>query len=83
MVDKKNLYGADGLIVVDCPIETVVERLVATRGLSIEEAEARIENQIPRVERIQLADYVIDNGGSLEALEVQIKRCWSWMSSFR
>ncbi len=81
VVNRDNLYGADGIIVVDCPIEIVLQRLVGSRGLSPEDARSRIENQISRVERRRLADFVVDNSGSRSELETEIQRCWEWMYS--
>ncbi len=71
--------GASAVIVVDCPVEVAIERLVEHRGFDRADAEARIAAQYTREERLALADFVVDNGGDLEALEAEVDRCWSWL----
>jgi len=58
----------DGLIVVTCPRTVRVERLVAARGLRVPEVEQRLDAQTPPEQKVALADWVIDNKGSLEEL---------------
>ena len=73
--------GMGRVIVVDAPVEVAVERLVEQRGLSEEDARARIANQISRDERLALADFVVDNGGDLDQLDREVDRCWDWLVS--
>lgn len=68
-----------GIIVVDCDEAVAVERLVAHRGFSAEDARARIAAQATREHRRAVADRVIDNSGDLDALEPQLDACWNWM----
>jgi len=63
----------DKIIVVDVPPEVQIERAVA-RGMSRDDAARRIARQMPRDERLRYADYVIDNGGDVRALEVATHR---------
>jgi dephospho-CoA kinase len=58
----------DRIVVVDVPVELQIERGVA-RGLPRDEVMRRIAHQMPREERVQHADYVIDNRGDAAALE--------------
>jgi dephospho-CoA kinase len=67
------------LIVVDAPLEVAIERLVAQRGMSEDDARARIGKQISREERVAKADRVIDNGGDLAALDRQLDDLWTWL----
>lgn len=69
------------IIIVDCSTELAVERLVAHRGFSVEDAEARIAAQVSREERLSYADFVIDNNGDLEHLTAEIDRCQAWLVS--
>ncbi len=62
----------DAVVVVDVPVETQVERMVALRGMSHEEAEARIAAQATREERLAIATYVIDNTGTLDQLRTRV-----------
>ena len=70
-----------GKIVVDCEIETAVSRLVAHRGFKEEDARSRIEKQSTRKQRLQHADYVINNNGPEQNLNEQVDACWTWMQS--
>ncbi|HLN77722.1 MAG TPA: dephospho-CoA kinase [Nocardioidaceae bacterium] len=62
----------DAVVVVDVPVETQVERMVALRGMSREDAEARIAAQASREERARIATYVIENTGTLEDLRERV-----------
>jgi dephospho-CoA kinase len=65
----------DRIVVVDVDPETQLARAVA-RGLTREEAARRIAHQMPRDERLQHADYVIDNSGDLQAAESETRRVY-------
>lgn len=78
-IATKDRFSFGAIIVVDAPEEVAVERLVAQRGFSEEDARARIAAQMGREERRILADFVIDNSGSRDALEKEINRAWSWL----
>src|SRR6185295_2332789 len=54
-------WNMDGVLVVDAPIEVAVDRLVRHRGMTEEDALARIAAQATREQRRALADVVIDN----------------------
>ena len=71
-------YGLAGVIVVDAPLDLVLERLVTKRHLDRSDAESRIANQASRQERIARADYVIRNTGTLDGLEEMVGRAWTW-----
>lgn len=73
--------GLCGVIVVDVPVDVAVERLVAHRGFSEEDARSRIVNQASRDARLAIADKVIDNSGDIAALEAQVEDVWSWALS--
>lgn len=70
-----------GIIVVDTDPEIALERLVRHRGFDEKDAKARIANQASREARRAVADRVIDNSGTLEELEPQIRFVWSWIST--
>jgi dephospho-CoA kinase len=71
----------DLVVVVDVPPEVAIERLVEMRGMSLEDARARIAAQAGRDERLAAADVVIDNSGSREALQEQVARLWREIGS--
>ena len=70
-----------GIVVVDADPEVAVQRLVARRGLSDDDARSRIANQAEREARLAVADFVIDNNGTVEDLEPQIDACYRWACS--
>jgi dephospho-CoA kinase len=77
---KKHLLSlVKGVLVVDTPIETAIDRLVHVRGLTEDEARARIAAQATRPERLQLADFVILNNGTMKELGEMTERAWAWM----
>lgn len=65
------------VVVVDCPIEVALERLVGLRGMDRADAEARVAAQIGRSERLAGADLVVDNGGDRDALDPQLDALWA------
>ena len=79
----KEAYGAGGVIVVDCPVDEAVRRLIEFRGFSEADARARVAAQVDRETRLAMADFVIDNGGTPEALTPQIDACWTWLIGLR
>ncbi|MEV5378736.1 dephospho-CoA kinase [Streptomyces nondiastaticus] len=66
----------DLVIVVDAGTETRLDRLVRLRGMTPEEARARMTAQATREARLAVADIVIDNDGPLETLEPQVAKVW-------
>ena len=58
------------------PVEVQIERTVARDGCTREEAEARIAAQMPIDEKKAMADYVIDNSGTPEETEKQVRALW-------
>ena len=62
----------DAVIVVDVPTEVQVERMVALRGMSREEAESRIAAQATREDRLAIATYVIENTGTMDDLRLRV-----------
>lgn len=72
-----------GTIVVDLDHDTAVERLVRYRDFDAEDARRRIASQVPREQRLQAADFVVDNRGTLEELNREIDRAWRWLEELR
>ena len=67
------------VVVVDCPTDIALERLLSQRGFDRADAEARIRSQISREERVEEADYVLDNSGDRAALEGEVAKLWDWL----
>ncbi|MFC5752583.1 dephospho-CoA kinase [Actinomadura rugatobispora] len=66
----------DLVVVVDAPVETQLERLTGRRGMTGEDARARIAAQASREDRRAIAHHVIDNSGSLDDLRAQVDDLW-------
>lgn len=66
----------DLVVVVDASDETRLERLVRLRGMTEEEARARMAAQATREQRLAVADLVIDNDGPLEELAPRVREVW-------
>lgn len=71
--------GLQGIIVVDCPEDVAVARLVAQRDMAEDDARARVAAQASREQRLAIADFVVDNGGERDELAAEVERCWRWI----
>ena len=70
----------DATLVVWAPEQAQVERQIARDGCSREEALRRIRAQLPLHEKKALADFVIDNSGTPEETERQVRALWETLS---
>ena len=61
---------------VDCPPDVALTRLVEDRGLSHDDARARMAAQLPRAERCADADVVLDNSKDPETLRQLVDALW-------
>jgi dephospho-CoA kinase len=66
----------DVVVVVDASPETQLDRLVRLRGMSEEDARARMAAQATREKRLEIADIVIDNDVPLNELERRVTDVW-------
>jgi len=73
LLESKNPYVVDRILVVDCPQPLQIERVVTRDKLSAEQAQAIVASQMPRPERLARADDVIDNSAGPELLAEQVK----------
>ena len=62
----------DRLIVVDCPEELQKLRIAARNGYSQAEIDLILSGQASRMERLGVADYIIENVGSKEDLRLSV-----------
>ena len=58
--------------VVSCDRSLQIARLQQRNGLTLEQAQARIDNQLPLPDKVALADIVLNNDADLEHLYAQI-----------
>jgi dephospho-CoA kinase len=74
-------YPLGLLVVVDCPEEVAVRRLVEERGMDEADVRRRMAAQASRAERLAAADVVIDNSGDLADLEPQVAALWRTLTT--
>lgn len=63
----------DYLVVVDCPEETQIQRVMHRSNLTRAEVESILKAQVSRQERLTLANAVIDNQGKLSELKSSVQ----------
>ena len=79
LVETGGAYSVDGVVVVDCPEELAVTRLVEQRGMNEVDVLRRMAAQASREERTAAADLIIHNDGSLDDLRAQVDETWEWI----
>jgi dephospho-CoA kinase len=62
----------DAIIVVACPRDMQLQRLMERNKLSKEDAEKRIAAQLPIDQKVKKATYVINNDGTFEQTDAQV-----------
>ena len=72
LVETGQADQADRVVVVDVSRDTQLSRLLDRDGVTQESAERTLAAQATREERQAIADYLINNEGSLEALHSQV-----------
>lgn len=67
----------EAIVVVTAPEDVRVDRVLESRGMSADQARARIRSQASDEERLALATHVIDNSADRDALEREVDRVWA------
>jgi dephospho-CoA kinase len=70
----QHLFDLTLLVLIES--EEQIRRLMARNHISREEAQNRLNSQMPIDEKITLADIVIDNKGSIAETEKKVKKVW-------
>jgi dephospho-CoA kinase len=68
--------AADKVVVVTAGLEQQVRRLKKRAGLERNEVMQRIQSQMPLEKKARMADFIIDNSGSIRETAQQAKRIW-------
>ena len=76
LVEQNMADAYDVVVVVDCDDEVRMQRLIAQRGMSESDARARMAAQVGRDERLEAADYVVENEGTLSELNEAVDQLW-------
>jgi dephospho-CoA kinase len=74
LVESGRYKDFDGLVVVTASPETQLERVLARGDLTEDEAQARIDAQLPLLAKVRVATHLVDNDGALEATKEQVDR---------
>jgi len=77
LVENDLSGGYDVVVVVATSPATQLRRLVDLRGMTTEDAQARIAAQAPLEAKLAVADVVIDNDGPLEDLDARVRQVWA------
>jgi dephospho-CoA kinase len=77
LIDARGVGEFDRIVVADAPVEVRIERLVQLRGMSEEDAAARVAAQLSDDDRRALASDLIDTSGSLDSTLSQVDALWS------
>lgn len=78
--DPRRDLGLDRVVVVSAFPEEQLERMVRDRGMSAEDARARMAAQAPAERKLSMADIVIHNRGTIEQLEESVETLWTEIS---
>ncbi|MEX3610018.1 dephospho-CoA kinase [Rothia sp. LK2588] len=77
LVETGQVSRFDAVIVVYADLETRLDRLVAQRGMSEQDARARIASQATDEQRAAVATWIVDNSGTREQTEENVKKIWA------
>lgn len=69
------------LVVVSATVATQIQRLMRQRGMSEPSIRARIDAQAPLEDKAAVADFLVDNEGTLAELQSQVERLWHDLSA--
>lgn len=74
IIESGSIDKYDALIVISCPDELQVERVMQRDNFSEEKARNIVAHQMPNEERLKYADFIIDNSSTLDDLYNEVKR---------
>src|SRR6185503_1528721 len=80
MIESGGYRRFDKLIVVHCRPEVQLERLMLRDKLSRDEAQRRVDSQMPQEEKQKFADYLIDTSDGFELTRDQARRVYESLS---
>lgn len=77
IIESGSIDKYDALIVISCPDELQVERVMQRDNFSEEKARNIVAHQMPNEERLKYADFIIDNSSTLDDLYNEVKRVYN------
>ncbi len=72
LIESENYRKVNKVVVVACPEDQQITRIVAQGRFTREDALRRIQHQMPLEKKRKLADFVLENDSSLERLEQDV-----------
>jgi len=81
LIESGNYRKMDKVVVVACEERVQVERIERKGIFSGKEALKRIKTQMKLKEKLQFADYNIDNNSSVEDLRIEVKKLYQKLKS--
>jgi dephospho-CoA kinase len=82
LVEAKVDYPFDLVVTIEAGRENQIKRLIENRGMSTEEATARIAAQASEAERVARADVRIEGSLNLADLEIAVSKLWDQIQAF-
>ncbi|WP_062211287.1 dephospho-CoA kinase [Streptomyces sp. NBRC 109706] len=76
LAEERLSHRYAAVVVVDATEETRLARLTGSRGMGEADARARMAAQATREERLAIADFVVDNDGTLAELDARVGELW-------
>ena len=76
LIEAKWTPLVDEVWVTVSPVTDIITRLQERNNMDEDTARSRINSQMPQSERVQHADVVLENAGSLEELSAKIQDLW-------
>lgn len=74
IIESGSYKKYDALIVISCPNEIQLQRVIQRDNFNEEKAKNIISHQLPNEERLKYADFIIDNSSTLDNLYKEVKR---------
>jgi dephospho-CoA kinase len=76
LLEAPQKMSLDLIVVVYCPKTLQIKRIRERNGLTLKEAKQRLQNQMPISQKRKMAHVVINNRGSLEETQKQVRGLW-------
>jgi dephospho-CoA kinase len=73
LIESENCRKVDRVIVIACDVETQLHRIMDNNTFSREDAQRRLQQQMPLEEKIKFADYVLHNNSGLSELKEKVE----------
>ncbi|MFH1157053.1 MAG: dephospho-CoA kinase [Pseudomonadota bacterium] len=83
LIELNLQYLFDRLLVVHVPGDVQILRVMARDSISRDEAAVIIRSQLSTEDKIQFADFVVDNSGSLDGTRAQVESLWQKLQAIQ